>query len=379
MKYKIIIAGPVGAGKTTAINALTSENAFMTDVAVSDDVTSQRKANTTVAMDFGVVPINDDDVAHVYGTPGQQRFNFMWEILSEGADGLILLLDNSRNYPFRDLKYFVDSFSDLIASKTLIIAVTRSDVSDKTPLAAYQQWVKELNLDTTVAFIDAREKKDVELLVHQLVDKIISPKSQSEAKNSPSVIHSDFPNTEITEAISLETSSTLELTTNANILPHHNIPTEQKELVLEENTIAVPNEHFSSQIGEEKAPKVAVQEETVVHMPTDTFHLDENIMQQVATLKDVKGVTLTNSYGELLHSTINDDDLNEFIAFLSGIAPALEDASGLGTINRMMLRGPNDDNLTIFVEQEHSLGISSNKTVSVPALSQKIEDMLQWA
>jgi signal recognition particle receptor subunit beta len=330
MKYKIIIAGPVGAGKTTAINALTSENTFMTDVAVSDDVTSQRKANTTVAMDFGVVPINDDDVAHVYGTPGQQRFNFMWEILSEGADGLILLLDNSRNYPFRDLKYFADSFSDLIASKTLTIAVTRSDVSDETPLEAYQQWIKELNLDTTVTFIDARKKKDVELLVHQLVGKIISPKLQTKPKNSPSVIHSDLPNTEITEAIPLETSSALDITTNANI-------------------------------------------------PTDTFHLDENIMEQVATLKDVEGVTLTNSYGELLHSTINDDDLNEFIAFLSGIAPALEDASGLGTINRMMLRGPNDDNLTVFVEQEHSLGISSNKTVSVPALSQKIEDMLQWA
>jgi len=334
MKYKIIIAGPVGAGKTTAINSLTSENTFMTDVAVSDEVTSQRKANTTVAMDFGVVTINDDDVAHVYGTPGQQRFNFMWEILSEGADGLILLFDNSRNYPFRDLKYFVDSFSDLIASKTLTIAVTRSDLVDETPLEAYQQWVKELNLDATVTFIDARKKKDVQQVVYKLVEKIISPHKQNELENIPSIIYSDFLNIETVETISLETTPEL--------------------------------------------PNVVAQEETLVHMSTDTFHLDENIMQQVAALKDVEGVTLTNAYGELLHSTINDDDTNEFIAFLSGIAPALEDASGLGTINRMMLRGPNDDNLTIFVEEEHSLGISSIRTVSVPALSQKIEDMLQW-
>jgi signal recognition particle receptor subunit beta len=372
MKYKIIVAGPVGAGKTTAINSLTSENTFMTDVSVSDEVTSQRKANTTVAMDFGVVRLNDNDVAHVYGTPGQQRFNFMWEILSEGADGLILLFDNSRNYPFRDLKYFVESFSDLIASKTLTIAVTRSDVADETPLEAYQQWVKELNLDTTVTFIDAREKRDVEQIVYKLMERIVSSNQSSESKNTPFIVDSDFANSEIPEAASLETELALSLTTNVN-----NTATEKKELVLEDETALILKDF--SEVIEEDVSKGVVKEETVVHTPTEVFHLDENIMEQVSTLKDVEGVTLTNSYGELLHSTINDDDTNEFIAFLSGIAPALEDASGLGTINRMMLRGPSDDNLTVFVEQEHSLGISSNKRVSVPALSQKIEDMLQWA
>ena len=326
MKYKIIVAGPVGAGKTTAINSLTDDNAFITDAAVSDEVTKKRKANTTVGMDFGVVRLNDNDVAHVYGTPGQQRFNFMWEILSEGAHGLILLFDNTRNYPFRDLKYFAESFADLIASRTLIVGVTRSDVFDEIPLEAYQQWLKELNLNADVRFVDAREKRDIEQLVHLLIEQIALQQQQGSEQNKVSESLSD---------------------------------TDKKAVKAEE----LPNEQ---------------DKEAVHYALADSFNLDENAMQQVATLQDVGGVTLTNSYGELLHSTINDDDINEFIAFLSGITPALEDASGMGTINRIMLRGPLDENLTVFVEEERSLGVSSNKAVSVPALSQKIEDMLQW-
>ncbi len=355
MKYKIIVAGPVGAGKTTAVNSLTDDNAFMTDAAVSDEVTKKRKSSTTVGMDFGVVRLSENDEAYVYGTPGQQRFNFMWEILSEGAHGLILLFDNTRNYPLRDLKYFTQSFAGLIASQPLVIGVTRSDVSDEIPLEAYQQWLKELNLNTTVHFIDARKKADIEQLVHLLAKKIAIHQQQSSKQNS----------------VSDSASSTNKKST---------------EKALAENAIEnLPADATLSTaaMGEEADDASVVQssksEEPVVFASAaDSFNLDENTMQQVATLQDVEGVTLTNSYGELLHSTIEDDDINEFIAFLSGITPALEDASGMGAISRIMLRGPLDENLTIFVEKERSLGVSSDKAISVPALSQKIEDMLQW-
>ncbi len=352
MKYKIIIAGPVGAGKTTAINSLTSENSFMTDVAVSDEVTSTRKSNTTVAMDFGVVRIKDD-IAHVYGTPGQQRFNFMWEILAEGADGLILLLDNTRNYPYRDLKYFSESFSDLIASQTLIIAVTRSDESNETPLEAYKQWIKELDLKADVSFIDAREKDDVEKVVSALVEQIAHARQQADEQKI--VANEIEKNEEVVEKESLQIDST----------PEMNIATKASldDSLSDKRELVVDKENAEAES---------------LYAATDSFNLNEETLLQVATLKDVEGVTLTNSYGELLHSTINDDDINEFIAFLSGITPALEEASSMGRINRIMLRGPLDDNLTIFVEEERSLGVSSNKVVSVPALSQKIEDMLQW-
>lgn len=358
MKYKIIIAGPVGAGKTTAINSLTGENSLMTDVAVSDEVTSKRKSSTTVAMDFGVVRINDD-VAHVYGTPGQQRFNFMWEILSEGADGLILLLDNTRNYPYRDLKYFVENFSDLIESKTLIIGVTRSDQSEEIPLEAYQQWLNELKLNTDVQFIDARKQEDVKQLVSVLVDQIKNTTQKDRVLPVATEIMPKIDKGSAGKLLSVDSNTDSEVTIMASSGEANN---EQHELVLEK--------------GKENSPPQ--DNKTLAYATTDSFNLDENTLQQVATLKDVEGVTLTNSYGELLESTINDDDINEFIAFLSGITPALEEASGMGRINRIMLRGSSDENLTIFVEEERSLGVSSNKAVSVPALSQKIEDMLQW-
>ncbi len=329
MKYKIIITGPVGSGKTTAINSLTNDDAFMTDVQVSDEVTSRRKSNTTVAMDFGVVQVNEH-TAYVYGTPGQQRFNFMWEILSEGAHGIIILLDNTRNYPFRDLKYYVENFSNLIASQTLILGVTRSDESDEIPISAYQQWIKELSLDAEVMFIDARKKEDVEQLVRTLVGSIVA---SSESEQIPVIVNE-----------------------SGTIAEHASATPSAKKLVAEEVSV----------------------EQTLTPSTDDVLKLDESSLEQVATLEGVNGVTLTNSIGELLHSTINDDDINEFIAFLSGVTPMLEDASNMGRIHRIMLRGPQDDNLTVFVEEERSLGVSSDKAVSVPALSQKVEDMLQW-
>ena len=350
MKYKIIVAGPVGAGKTTAINSLTSENSFMTDVAVSDEVTSKRKSNTTVAMDFGVVNINGH-VAHVYGTPGQQRFNFMWEILSEGAHGLILLLDNTRNYPYRDLKYFSENFANLIESKTLIVGVTRSDESDKIPVEAYEQWLKELKLEADVKFVDARKKEDIEELVSVLVEQMSNSQQKKSKQAVVEVASDNEKQTNEDEKVSPEDSN------SDSKVSSDGVSSEKQGLVLE---------------------KERGEDIVSTYTTTDSFNLDEETLKQVATLKDVEGVTLTNSYGELLHSTIDDDDINEFIAFLSGITPALEEASDMGAINRIMLRGPSDDNLTIFVDEERSLGVSSNKAVSVPALSQKIEDMLQW-
>ena len=56
---------------------------------------NQRKLPPTVAMDYGVIRLDEDTKVHLYGTPGQERFNFMWEILSKGSMGLILLLDNT--------------------------------------------------------------------------------------------------------------------------------------------------------------------------------------------------------------------------------------------------------------------------------------------
>jgi len=166
--YKIIFTGPVGAGKTTAITSLSDEPAVTTDEQASD-MTQQRKQTTTVAMDYGVMNLGGDERIHLYGTPGQERFNFMWDILVEGGIGLILLLDNTRSNPFQDLQFFLDAFNDFIENNKVIIGITFMDVQPSPSLQNYHQKLAELKCKVPVFEVDSREQEDVATLVQALL------------------------------------------------------------------------------------------------------------------------------------------------------------------------------------------------------------------
>ncbi|MDF1581702.1 MAG: ATP/GTP-binding protein [Methyloprofundus sp.] len=167
-QYKIIFTGPVGAGKTTAISSLSDVPLVKTDEAASD-MTKQRKSETTVAMDYGIMYINDGEKIHLYGTPGQERFDFMWDILTVGGIGLVLLLDNSRADPFKDMRFFLKSFAGFIKETGVAIGVTQMDVSMRPTLDDYHQQLKEFDMSIPVFSVDAREKKDVSIVVQALM------------------------------------------------------------------------------------------------------------------------------------------------------------------------------------------------------------------
>lgn len=135
--YKIIFTGPVGAGKTTAITAISDTPIVSTDERATD-MTAQFKSHTTVAMDYGVMKLREGERVHLYGTPGQERFDFMWDILTEGGLGLVLLVDNSRIEPFRDLHFFLRAFGPFIDRTAVVIGVTHMDEKDKPTLMQYQ-------------------------------------------------------------------------------------------------------------------------------------------------------------------------------------------------------------------------------------------------
>jgi hypothetical protein len=92
---KIVVTGPFAAGKSTLIRTISEITVLSTEKDITDE-TKSRKAETTVAMDFGRITIDKDLVLYLFGTPGQDRFDFMWEILGEGMIGYILLLDAQR-------------------------------------------------------------------------------------------------------------------------------------------------------------------------------------------------------------------------------------------------------------------------------------------
>ena len=166
--HKIIFTGPVGAGKTTAISSISDIPIVSTDEAARG-MTKHRKTATTVAMDYGIMNLDRAERIHLYGTPGQERFDFMWDILTEGGIGLVLLVNNSRPYPFQDMKFFLNAFNDFIDETQVVIGVTRTDESVRPTIAEYHLQIEDSRHKIPIFEVDARERRDVSLLVEALL------------------------------------------------------------------------------------------------------------------------------------------------------------------------------------------------------------------
>lgn len=171
MEHKIIFTGPVGAGKTTAISSISDIPVVKTEANATDEVMA-RKSNTTVAMDYGLLNLDQGAKVHLYGTPGQERFSFMWDILTIGGVGLVLMLDNAREDPLRDLGFFVDAFRPFIEKNDVVIGVTRMDVSPRPGLYTLQTKLNELGLKVPVFEVDARKREDVKVLLMALLTEL---------------------------------------------------------------------------------------------------------------------------------------------------------------------------------------------------------------
>lgn len=125
---KMVVTGPFSAGKTQFIQTISEIDVVSTEKKISRPE-ERIKDQTTVAMDFGRITIDDDLVLYLFGTPGQRRFDFMWEILSEGMLGFIVLLDSVRPETFREARSILETFRSY-APVPYVVAANKQDLED---------------------------------------------------------------------------------------------------------------------------------------------------------------------------------------------------------------------------------------------------------
>ena len=167
-ELKIVFAGPMGAGKTTAISVVSDVPPVSTEV-VNNDQAAFAKEFTTVGLDFGRIALEDGTVVRLYGTPGQERFSFMWEIIGAGAIGTILLLDASSSTAMSDLRAQAEVFRRVAPEQPFVIGVGRTDPADDAHIEACTRILAEVGVSAPVLSVDVRKRADVLLLIETLL------------------------------------------------------------------------------------------------------------------------------------------------------------------------------------------------------------------
>ena len=310
---KIVFFGPVGAGKTTAIAAVTNDKSASTEARVSDS-SIRRKKSTTVAMDYALLETGDERI-HLYGTPGQERFRFMWEMitteLAHDCNGHIMLLDNARHHPRQDLEFYLQNFRTYNPKIRLVIGITGSDLIETPSRSDYAGWLAELEIKAPLFFIDARKAEDI----HMLIDEVL----QSEI-NIPQ-----------------------------NISPSSTWETEEEMSI---------DDLFS----------------TTPQFPVFTTEL----VRDIENIPQVTGTALINDDNQTEYSSLKSAELETLQQFSAEIPRVRRRIYDFGTVESFHLSTESTDHYTVLVANEQLLGIHCKGQLSLLALKQEIDNLLQW-
>ena len=125
---KMVVTGPFSSGKTQFIQSVSEIDVVSTERKISSDA-EKIKESTTVAMDFGRITVDDELVLYLFGTPGQKRFDFMWEILAEGMLGFVVMVDSTRPETFREAKSILETFR-AYAPTPYVVAANKQDMQE---------------------------------------------------------------------------------------------------------------------------------------------------------------------------------------------------------------------------------------------------------
>jgi small GTP-binding protein len=167
---KMVVTGPFNAGKTQFIKTVSEIDVVSTERQISSEA-ERIKETTTVAMDFGRITVDDDLVLYLFGTPGQKRFDFMWEILSEGMLGFIVVVDSARPETFREARGILHTFR-AYAPTPYVVAANKQDMDDAWSIEDLRIALK---LDPNVKLLPstASDKESVKTVLLELLYSIL--------------------------------------------------------------------------------------------------------------------------------------------------------------------------------------------------------------
>jgi small GTP-binding protein len=169
---KMVVTGPFSSGKTEFIRSVSEIDVVSTERKISGAGERAVKQATTVAMDFGRITVDEDLVLYLFGTPGQKRFDFMWEILSEGMLGFIVMVDSTRPETYREARSILETFR-AYAPTPYVVAANKQDVDDAWDLEDMRH---ALRLDSKVKLLPcvATDKATVKNVLLELLYSILA-------------------------------------------------------------------------------------------------------------------------------------------------------------------------------------------------------------
>ena len=174
IEHTIIFTGPVQSGKTSAIASVSDVPVISTKEVTSDlvldlgfGITNDKSAS--LVMDYGCMEVGGEDRIHLFATPGDERFDFMWDALTEGAIGVIILLDNSHRAVLKEMEFFLGAFGALVAKRRAIVGINRMEEHPVPTLRAYQERAELLDVQVPIFELDPRRPNDVRTALRALL------------------------------------------------------------------------------------------------------------------------------------------------------------------------------------------------------------------
>ncbi len=168
-RLKVVVTGPFNSGKTQYIRTISEIEVVSTERKVTSADLASIKNETTVAMDFGKVT-RDGNKIYIFGTPGQEQFQIMWEVLTENMLGFIVIVDSTEKGRFGDAKKIIKFFADIL-EEPFVVAANKQDLPDA---LSVEELKKELELpdDTLMVPLIAKDKESTENVLNLLLENI---------------------------------------------------------------------------------------------------------------------------------------------------------------------------------------------------------------